>query len=263
MNFFNSISTCLRATITVLTFSLVLAKPLLAGPQHQVIDMQLTPLGDADMTIKIKFDAQAWQTWKQTIGENPSVMKRELERMFSSVVLSDFKFERNDLEREATLRVHAVGLARYRGNGEWETDLDDEAVEGATISKRKINDTTFLVTNTQSVPGAGVVMQQEITLSLPEGASGLMEGTSELGSGVLRYNLEPATGQTAMPWILSIVGVGCLLASIVSFSFAAFSRKSKPRGNAGMRFGTPPALEPVTSEEMTETEAQAYPNPLS
>lgn len=162
-----------------------------ASPQQQMVDSKVTNLGDADISIRIRFDAQGWQMWKQTIGENPSVLKREIKRMFSTVVLSDYRLERNDLEREATFHVHAAGISRYLGNGMWETDIDNGGIDKASVTRRKLNDTTYLMSVAQNDPLSGGIMQQEMTITLPEGAGKLQETTSEMGTTVLRYKLDP------------------------------------------------------------------------
>ena len=189
---------------------------LLAVPQHQAIDMRLDNVGDADISMKLKFDAQAWQMWKSSVGENPSVMKREINRQFSTITLEDFSMDRNDLEREVTVNFHAVGLARYLGDGRWEADVEtDDNDPSTSVSRRKVSDTAYLTTATVSEPGMGVVMQQEITVFTPEGASALKEATSETGSDLIRYQLAPdeAGNPTKMGYFAA--GGVCSLAGVI------------------------------------------------
>lgn len=206
----------MKRTLTLIAAVLITtASPLLAVAQHQIIDMRLDPVGDADISITMKFDAGAWQMWKQTIGENPSVMKREIERMFSTITLDGFTMDRNDLEREVTVQLHAIGLARYLGNGRWEADVETDDSPGASVSRRKISDTTYLTTATMSDPGSGAVMRQEITLNIPEGAGSLTEAHSETGTDLLRYELTPATASGGNRVPLFAAGGGCAALGLV------------------------------------------------
>lgn len=195
-----------------------------AAPQQQQIDTRITPLGDADITITIKFDAEGWQNWKSTVGENPSVLKRELDRMFSSMVLSDYKLDRNDLEREVSFHVHAVGVCRYLGNNIWETDLDTGVASGM-VTRRKLNENTFLVS--QSLSEGGITMQQEMTLTTPTGASALTEAKSEMGMPVLRYEFQPPNQSSGVSVIQAGMSSLVLIAGVLLLILGFASRKGE------------------------------------
>ncbi|MCB1094198.1 MAG: hypothetical protein KDN22_01320 [Verrucomicrobiae bacterium] len=227
----------------LLTVSLLaVASPVTtqATPLHQAVDAKVDNLGDADITMKMRFDARGWQMWTKTIGENPSLFKRELKRMFSKMVLSDYRLERNDLDREMTFHFHAVGFSRYMGNSHWEFDVDMGNVEQSSVTRRKLNDSTYLMSVAQSDPMSGALVQQEMTISLPESSGSLQETTSEMGSSVLRYQLAPP--KVAAPVLVPVAaGGGTLcLAGIGVFSMLMFGKR-KGDGAADLVALDPPA----------------------
>ena len=194
--------------------------------------------------MKMKFDARGWQMWTKTIGENPSLFKRELKRMFSKMVLSEYRLKRNDLDREMTFHFHAVGFSRYMGNGHWESDVDMGNVEGnveqSSLTRRKLNDSTYLMSVAQSAPMSGALVQQEMTISLPESSGSLQETASEMGSSVLRYQLAPPA--VAAPVLVPVAaGGGTLcLAGIGALSMLMFGKR-KGDGTADLVALDPPA----------------------
>lgn len=85
--------------------------------------LKISDVGDGLFTIHMKFNAQQWQMWQQRYGMNPALFRRDMIRSLSQYSIADFKLERNDMEREVTVTLHAHGVTRYRGQGIFETEI--------------------------------------------------------------------------------------------------------------------------------------------
>jgi hypothetical protein len=195
-----------RALLYAATAStLLIVSPALRSQQEtpviqQDIEIVVDRLGNADLSARFTLPAAQWQMWKQTYGGNESLLKRDFQHQYSAVVLKDFRLERDDMNRTATLRMKGEANAEYRGNGQWEVELE-KGLRGTKVSDAEWH---FTRTSTES----GAVLQQNFVLKLPEGARGTAEATSELGVPVLKYELKP---QARSPLLLVLGGVLALL----------------------------------------------------
>ncbi len=190
-----------RAAV-IAVIPLLLLAPLEAKTpiQRQDIRCVIDEVGDARFTLTIEFEAAGYKVWKQTVGADPALLKRELKRLFSATELEDFGMERFDMDRKVVFTFTGRGLARYLGDGQWETFLE-ERPEGGSMTRRKIDDRNFLVTSTQGAEGIGI-MQQDTTITLPENTIELKETVSERGEPMLFYRVETADEEevSGIPW---------------------------------------------------------------
>lgn len=163
---------------------------------EQDIEVAIDPLGNADISARFTLPATQWRMWNQTYGENEFLLKRDFEHQFSAAVLRDFKLERDEMNRTATLSMRGEASAEYRGNGVWEAELE-KGVRGTSVS-----DTVWQFSKSSGTGGA--ILQQNFRVRLPKGARDAEQVEGELSVPVLRYTLQP---QTRSPWLLVAAGV--------------------------------------------------------
>lgn len=190
-----------KSAIVLAVAALALGPLNAATPiQRQDIRCVIDELGDARFTLTIEFEAAGYTYWKQTTGADPALLKRELMRAFSAAELEDFGMERFDMDRKVMFTFTGRGVARYLGEGEWETMLE-ERPEGGSMTRRKIDERNFLITSTQGVEGIGI-MQQDTTITLPENTIELKETVSERGEAMLTYRMkvDAADQGPGIPW---------------------------------------------------------------
>ncbi|HLT33644.1 MAG TPA: hypothetical protein VKZ98_07640, partial [Aquaticitalea sp.] len=120
-------------------FTLVLAVTFINahGQTQQKIDMEIDAIGNAKLTISMTMNAQQWQTWLQTMGNNPAAMKREIERSMPAYFLDDFKLEKNDMERSFTLTLNAYGACEVDKRGNWTIDTDQKNANVTELTDHK------------------------------------------------------------------------------------------------------------------------------
>lgn len=177
---------------------------------QQDIEVVVDALGNADIAAKFTLPAAQWRMWKQTYGENESLLKRDFEHQYSAVVLKDIKLARDDMNRTATLSMKGEADAEYRGDGVWEVELE-KGLRGT-----KVSDTEWHFTKTSAADGA--VLQQNFVLKLPTGAKGAQEATNELGVPVLKYELSATHRSPMLPIIggaLGLLGLATIVVAIL------------------------------------------------
>jgi hypothetical protein len=185
------------------------AAPMAAGQEtpivQQDIEVIIDRLGNADLSARFTLPAAQWRMWKESYGENESLLKRDFQHQYSTVVLKDFRLERDDMNRTATLRMKGEADAEYRGDGVWEVELE-KGLRGTRVS-----DTEWHFTRTAAE--AGAVLQQNLVLRLPAGARNTAESTSELGVPILKYELRPERRSPLLPLaggVLGLLGLAAL-----------------------------------------------------
>ena len=167
---------------------------------QQDVEVAIDRLGNADISATFTLPAAQWRLWNQTFGESEFLLKRDFEHQFSAVVLHDFKLERDEMNRTATLRMKGAASAEYRGNGVWEAELE----KGARGTK--VSDTVWQFSKSSGEGGA--ILQQNFRVKLPEGARNAEQVTGELGVPVLRYQLRPERRSPAL--LLAGVAAGAV-----------------------------------------------------
>jgi len=203
----------LTALLVAATATTVLLAPQPAPAQQdtpiiqQDIEVVVDALGNADIAAKFTLPAAQWRMWKQTYGENESLLKRDFEHQYSAVVLKDIKLERDDMNRTAKLSMKGEADAEYRGNGVWEVELEKG------LRSTKVSDTQWHFTKTSAEGGA--VLQQNFVVKLPKGAHGTQEAVNELGVPVLKYELKAAHRSPLLPIIGAALGLLGLVAVVL------------------------------------------------
>jgi len=172
-------------------------------------NFKIDRVGNAEITYKQTATAAQWKILSQTVGQNPSLLKRDLQHQLSAYELYDFNFKRDDMNRTFILTFKAKGVARYKGNGVWDMDIEKE------LSPKKISERDWYLT-TISTEG-NIIYEGFFSVKLPEGVEKSEITVDEFGRRVLRYKLPP---EKKLPIFLILGGVfGIIGISLIGASF--------------------------------------------
>ena len=159
--------------------------------------------GDATITQKYQFNAAQWQAWKETVGNNPDIMLRNMRHMLAKAEVGDFSMERDDLNRKVVGHFKAKCVARYHSGGEFRIDITKdyhvmhgEGLEWVFSATGVMNREIITDTQIGHLPKgardvrllpAGDVQQLVYNLDQPDGRDPMLlyGGAGTLGAGVL------------------------------------------------------------------------------
>lgn len=197
---------------STLVFALLSASVLLSAQNmQQKIDMNIDGLGNAAISISMTLPAQQWQMWNQNFGNNPSALKRDIERSMPGYFLEDFKLEKNDMERSFTISLAAPGICKVDKKGRWILESDEKNAQITELAERK-----FMMV--QSPPELGGI-QQTTMISFPEQASDIKLDKDAFGKTVFRFEMD---GPSSASGILLWVGLALLVAGLSWLLFVLF-----------------------------------------
>lgn len=205
-----------RFRLRALAAAALLAGGLACQPQAQAQEtlhfnqtLQISEVGDGIFTIHMKFNAQQWQNWQQRYGMNPALFRRDMIRTLSQYSVSDFKLDRNEMEREVTVTLHAHGVTRYRGNGLFEAEIPKVW--------RLVNQQGSELKFSHLEPmGNGGNIHHHIVANFPARATAVSSPQpGEAGMNHVTYRVPVATASSLPLWSgIGLVGSGLVIAGI-------------------------------------------------
>ena len=174
----------------------------LAQQMNQKIDMILDEQGNAQIKMSMTMNAQAWQTWIQSVGNNPAGLKRSVEREMPAYFLDDFKLEKNDMERSFELSLKAYGVCKVDKRGNWILETDDKNVQLTELTERKYM-------YVASPPEMGGQVQQTYMIEFPEAAQNIEVEEDAFGKTIFEFDmaLDTPSGGGWLRWS----GLGLML----------------------------------------------------
>lgn len=165
-----------------------------AQQSSQNIEMNIDRLGNANMKVAMKMNAQQWQMWNSNFGNNPAALKREIERSMPSYFLDDFKLEKEDMKRSFELTVKAYGVCKIDKRGNWSFETDEKDANLTELTKTKY----MLVS---SPPEYGGQLQQTFIVNFPEEAFEIEVDEDSYGETVFEFKMkEPSQGVNILRW---------------------------------------------------------------
>ncbi|MEZ4792202.1 MAG: hypothetical protein R2783_01610 [Gelidibacter sp.] len=194
-------------------FTIVLLAVFINGHRQtqQKIDMRIDSIGNAKIKVSMTMTAQQWQVWLQTIGNNPAVLKREVERSMPAYILDDFKLEKNEMERSFNLSLNAYGVCQVDKRGNWTIDTDQK-----NANLTKLTDHKYMLVS--SPPELGGTVQQTFTVEFPEAAKDIKIDKDAFGNSIFKFEMENSTaGFNIMRWagvLLLLVGGAWLVKNL-------------------------------------------------
>lgn len=87
---------------------------------------QIGPDGSVDFSIQMSFDAAPWKAWKSQVGDEPARLRAMMQYQFSAYSLSDFKLEKDDLNRTAKITMKSVAGPELRKDGSFRIPIERE-----------------------------------------------------------------------------------------------------------------------------------------
>lgn len=184
----------------------------------QVFDFHVDELGNAMIEVTMKLNASQWDMFKRNIGNNTSILKREIEKALPKYFLSDFQYSEEAMDRTYKLKFKALGLASINSNGRWEAKLETKDPDVTKLSDREFIINTDMMTN-------GMLIQQTQKIHLPESAADGKIEKDSFGKAVMTYSSNNGTMSKASMY----GGIALILAGAALFFFNSRPPKNKLR----------------------------------
>ncbi|TXD83833.1 hypothetical protein ESY86_07245 [Subsaximicrobium wynnwilliamsii] len=173
--------------IPLLALFLLNALFIFAQQSKQNINMKIDSIGNAKVTISMTMNASQWQQWNGSYGNNPSALKREIERGMPAFFVDDFKLDKDDMNRSFALSLNAYGACRIDKRGKWIMNTDQKDAQLTALTKHKY----MLVS---SPPEYGGSLQQIYTIELPEAAHQIKTDKDAFGKSTFEFKMDQPSG---------------------------------------------------------------------
>lgn len=186
---------------------------------QQKIALRIDSIGNANINVSMTMNAQQWQQWTQTLGNNPAALKREIERGMPAYFLDDFKLEKDDMNRSFSLSLNAYGVCEIDKRGRWTLKTDQKNANLTELSER-----SFMLVS--SPPEFGGTVQQTYTVNFPETADNIKVDTDAFGETVFTFTMKnPGSGNGN---ILLVSGIALFLVGGVWTGGMLRKKKTQP-----------------------------------
>jgi len=158
-----------------------------AQQMKQDIHMRIDSIGNAKLKIGMTMNAQQWQIWQGSLGNNPAALKREVERSMPGYFLDDFKLEKDEMNRSFELSLNAHGACDIDKRGKWIVETDEK-----DANLTKITDHKYVMVSSPIEWGG--TLQQTYTIELPEKATNIKVDTDAYGNQIFKFDMESPSG---------------------------------------------------------------------
>lgn len=167
---------------------------------QQKTEMKLDSLGNARITVTQTMNAQQWQIWNLSFGNNPTALKRVIQRSMPTYFFEDYKLEKDDMNRSFTFKVKAIGVCKIDKKGKWILELDDKKPNLTELTDHKF----MLVT---SPPEFGGMMLQTNIIEFPKEANDIKVDKDAFGAAIFKFEMDgPSSGSSGFNY-LQIAGI--------------------------------------------------------
>lgn len=192
-------------------YRIIISCLLLAGTSvnaqqaNQKIVMSIDAIGNAKLNISMTMNAMQWQQWNSNYGNNPSALKRDLERSMPAYIVDNFKLDKDDMNRSYNLSLNAYGVCKIDKRGKWIMETDQKNAQLTALTDHKY----MLVSSPKEYGGA---LQQTIIIEFPEAANSVKVDSDAFGKSIFEFRMDnPSSGFNTMRWagiLLIIIGGG-------------------------------------------------------
>lgn len=181
----------------LIVFSQLAAQDLIK-PGKLKVNWVLNSVGDAHIEASSSLDASGWDYYKKTIGNNPDILKRQMERAFPGLFLQDFSYKEDVMNRGWTLSFDALGLSKINSKGQWEVDLNSKNPDIT-----KLADKNYVLTSNYNSQGS--LIQEVDNINFPAAASDIKQDKDAFGKALFIYSSSPGTGMGG--WLTLVLGI--------------------------------------------------------
>lgn len=175
----------MKTLLNILFISLSLS--LFAQQSQQKIEMKIDSIGNAKIKVSMNMNAQQWQIWSSSVGNNPAALKREVERGMPAYFLEDFKLDKDDMNRSFTLNFKALGVCKIDKKGDWIFETDQKNAQLTELTDKKY----MLVS---SPPEFGGTVQQTYIVEFPEAAKNVKTDSDAFGKTIFKFKMDGPSG---------------------------------------------------------------------
>ncbi|MBN1822111.1 MAG: hypothetical protein JXR31_01830 [Prolixibacteraceae bacterium] len=176
-------------------------------PLKQNLVFKIDAWGNSDLEVSMQLNAAQWGNFKNWVGSNLSILKREIERSLPSYFLQDFQYEEQPMERSYTLKFKAFGVAKLKDKDKWLIEMDYKDPDVTPLSED-----IYMITSNYAQDGS--LLQQSTKIFFPKGAKNIKEETDAFGNAVFTYDCKiPSSG---FP-IFLVIGICLIISSAVLF----------------------------------------------
>lgn len=168
----------------------------------QKLEMKIDEVGNGDLKVSMTMNATQWQVWLQSLGNNPTLLKRSMERALPAYFLDNFKLEKNDMDRSFEFSFKAYGVCQVNKRGKWIVNTDQKNPDITTLTDKKY---MMVWMETQSN------IQQTQILDFPSTARNIQINKDAFGKTQFEFDMDTPGGTIhAIFWpglILIISGI--------------------------------------------------------
>lgn len=197
----------MKTLIKIITVCILFFSTNSNAQSQQKIEMRIDSIGNAKLTVSMTMNAQQWQVWNSNYGNNPSALKRDIERSMPAYFLDDFKLDKDDMNRSFNLSLNAYGVCEINKRGKWIVDTDQKNAQLTELTENKY----MLVSSPVEYGGS---LQQTFIIELPNDAKNIKVDKDAYGKSVFEFDMDaPSTDFNLMRWsgiLLLIIGGGWL-----------------------------------------------------
>ncbi len=186
----------------ILCFCILISTIVFAQQSHQKIEMKIDAIGNAKLNISMTMTAQQWQTWNANYGNNPSALKRDMERAMPAYFVDDFKLEKDDMNRSFNLSLNAYGVCEINKRGKWIANTDQKNAQLTELTDHKY----MLVSSPLEFGGT---IQQTFIIEFPEEAKNIKIEKDAYSNTLFEFKMDNPSNFNLMRWsglLLLVVG---------------------------------------------------------
>lgn len=189
-------------TLFILIYNIISAQEI--KPFKVTVEFTLDETGSSKVVYFAKMNAGQWDNFKRSMGNNQSLLKREIERGLPAFFLSDFEYKEDAMDRSYSLTFNAKGVASINNNGKWIVDL-----EAKNPDVTKLSDNSYMMI-TETSQG-GQLIQITNKLIFPESASNIKEEKDSFGKAIFTFDMGGGSG---MGKAINYGGIGLIVAGL-------------------------------------------------
>jgi hypothetical protein len=86
--------------------------------------LELNADGSANLTFQMAFDAKPWEVWRKNVGDDPARLRGLMRHQFSALVIDEFTFAKDDLNRTAKVTLRSPAGPDLRLDGRYQIAVD-------------------------------------------------------------------------------------------------------------------------------------------
>ena len=95
-----------------------------AVPKTADINEDVSPDGSVNLGFQMTFDAAPWRQWKTMVGDEPARLRAMMRHRFAAMTIENFKLERDDMNRVASMTMHSPVGPELRDDGTFQVPVD-------------------------------------------------------------------------------------------------------------------------------------------